>query len=104
MSKTGDWHNQAMALTDAALRERRQGNRAAAKEFFGQALQQELAALAGLEESDNLARSILHRSAGWLALDCGQTPVGGKVGLRRPGRRPGSGYGRAAAGSIGGRP
>ena len=79
MSKTGDWHNQAMALTDAALRERRQGNSATAKEFFGQALQQELAALADLDESDNLARSILHRSAGWLALDCGQPRLAEKL-------------------------
>ena len=79
MSKTGDWHNQAMALTDAALRERRQGNSATAKEFFGQALQQELAALADLDDHDTLARSILHRSAGWLALDCGQPRLAEKL-------------------------
>ena len=79
MSKAGDWHNQAMALTDAALRKRRQGKDAAAKEFFGQALQQELAAIADLDESDNLARSILHRSAGWLALDCGQPRLAEKL-------------------------
>ena len=79
MSKAGDWHNQAMELTDAALRKRRQGNDAAAKEFFGQALQQELAAIADLDEPDNLAWSILHRSAGWLALDCGQPRLAEKL-------------------------
>ena len=79
MSKTGDLHNQAMELTDAALRKRRQGNGAAARELFGQALQQELAALAALDEPDNLARAILHRSAGWLALDCGQPRLAEKL-------------------------
>ena len=79
MSKAGDWHNQAMELTDAALRERRQGKDAAAKESFERALQQELAAIANLDESDNLARSIIHRSAGWLALDCGQPRLAEKL-------------------------
>ena len=79
MSKVGDLHNRAMELTDAAVRDRRQGDVAKAAALFEQALNHELDALAGLEQSDGLAAAILHRSAAWLALDCNQPRLAEKL-------------------------
>ena len=79
MSKVSDLHNRAMELTDAAVRDRRQGNGAKAAALFEQALGYEMDALAGLEQSDGLADAILHRSAAWLALDCNQPRLAEKL-------------------------
>ena len=40
------------------------------RSFLEQALEFELAAIAELYDQDGLTWSVLHRSAGWLALDC----------------------------------
>ena len=70
MSKVSDLHNKAMEFADRADMERRQNNEKRAAEFFEQALEFELAAIAELCDQDGLTWSVLHRSAGWLALDC----------------------------------
>ena len=70
MSKVSDLHNKAMEFADRADMERRQSNEKRAAEFFEQALEFELAAIAELCDQDGLTWSVLHRSAGWLALDC----------------------------------
>lgn len=72
MSSVKDAHNQAMDAAFFADRERRRGNAERAAELFQQALDWELAALAGMDESDGMSWAVLHRSAGWLALDCNQ--------------------------------
>ena len=72
MSSVKDAHNQAMDAAFFADRERRRGNAERAAELFQQALDWELAALAGMDESDGMSWGVLHRSAGWLALDCNQ--------------------------------
>ena len=72
MSSVKDAHNQAMDAAFFADRERRRGNGERAAELFQQALEWELAALAGMDESDGMSWAVLHRSAGWLALDCNQ--------------------------------
>ena len=70
MSSVKDFHNQAMEFTDRAIRERARGDEVASLGYFEQALESELAAIAQLEASDGLLWSVLHRSAGSLALDC----------------------------------
>ena len=70
MSSVKDFHNQAMEFTDRAIRERARGDEVASIGYFEQALESELAAIAQLEASDGLLWSVLHRSAGSLALDC----------------------------------
>ena len=52
--------------------ERKNGNEEKAAPLFERALELELQALAELTENEGLWWSVLHRSAGWLALDCGQ--------------------------------
>ena len=104
MSDECNAHDYAMEAAFFADQERKAGNEKKAAPLFEQALQLELQALAATEKSEGLWWSILHRSAGWLALDCGQPRLAEKLGLRRSGRRSGSGYGRSTAGSVDGRP
>ena len=70
MGKVSDLHNKAMECVDHAVMERRRGNEKRATEFFEQALKFELNAIDALDDQNGLSWSILHRSAGWLALDC----------------------------------
>ena len=72
MSSVKDFHDHAMEFTDRAIRERARGDAAASLRYFEQALEAELAAIAELEASDGLLWSVLYRSAGSLALDCGR--------------------------------
>lgn len=72
MGNVSDLHNKAMECVDHAVMERRRGNEKRATEFFEQALKFELNAIDALDDQNGLSWSILHRSAGWLALDCDQ--------------------------------
>lgn len=73
MSDLNKFHDEAMDKAFFADQERRRGNEEQAVALFEQALDLELKALAKITESvdqDGLTWSVLHRSAGWLALDC----------------------------------
>ena len=70
MSSARELHDRAMALVDQAIRERDQGNTEHSVELFRKALESEMAAIEELPEQGGLAWSILHRSAGAMALDC----------------------------------
>ena len=70
MSGVRDYHDIAMEFADIGLRNRVRGNAERALAYFEQALDFELEAISELSDSDGLAWSILHRSAGTLALDC----------------------------------
>ena len=72
MTSVRELHNKAMDFTDRAFVERNRGNSERSLEFFEKALDTELAAIAELDETRGLTWSILHRSAGTLALDCGR--------------------------------
>ncbi len=73
MTTARELHDKAMDSAFFAMRERTQGNSEEAARLFDQALQAELAAITELEnlgQMDELTRSIWHRSAATLALDC----------------------------------
>lgn len=70
MSNIKDLHDQAMEFADRAIRERARGRADQSLRYFERALELELAAIAELDTTDGLLWSILHRSAGSLALDC----------------------------------
>ena len=70
MSSVREHHNLAMEFADLGIRNRVRGNAERALAYFKQALDFELAAIAELDQSEGLAWSVLHRSAGTLALDC----------------------------------
>ena len=70
MSALDKFHNKAMEVAFFADQERRRGNEKQAVELFELALKLELKALEQITEFVEPTYSILHRSAGWLALDC----------------------------------
>ena len=70
MDALDKFHNKAMEVAFFAEQERRRGNEKRAAELFDQALELELKAFDEITESVEPTYSILHRSAGWLALDC----------------------------------
>ena len=70
MSALDKFHNKAMEVAFFADQERRRGNEKQAAELFEQALDLELKALDEITEPVEPTYSIMHRSAGWLALDC----------------------------------
>ena len=70
MSSARELHDRAMTFVDRALRERDRGNTELSRDLFRKALESEMAAIEELPEQGGLAWSILHRSAGAMALDC----------------------------------
>jgi hypothetical protein len=73
MNQMHDLHHNAMRLVDEADRLRRAGNPQAAREHLRQAFEQERQAATASAADVNLepTRSVLHRSAASLALECG---------------------------------
>ena len=72
MSPLDKLHDQAMEAAFLADLERRRGNEEQAVELFNKALDLELKAIAEMTTPVEPTWSILHCSAGWLALDCNQ--------------------------------
>ena len=70
MSEVNDIHNKAMDLVELSLIERLRGNEESELQFVRQALTLELAAIEKLEAPVEPTFSVLHRSAGTLALRC----------------------------------
>lgn len=70
MSALDKFHDEAMDAAFLAEMEKRQGNQERAQELFAQALELELKAIKEMNEPIEPTYSVLHRSAGWLALDC----------------------------------
>ena len=75
MSAINDFHHEAMEFSARALMARMHGNTEEAAALFERALENELAAIQDMEERGSFAEptySVLHRSAGTLAMDCKQ--------------------------------
>ena len=70
MSEVNDLHNMAMDLAERGLAQRLQGNLDGESDFARQALEFEIAAIQELKEPVEPTFSVLHRSAGTLALRC----------------------------------
>jgi hypothetical protein len=72
MSTLDVLHDQSMEKAFFADLERREGNEGQAVELFKKALALERKAINAMTNPVEPTWSILHRSAGWLALDCNQ--------------------------------
>lgn len=70
MSEINELHNKAMDLAELALIERLRGNTEAESDYSWQALRFEISAIEELQEPVEPTFSVLHRSAGTLALRC----------------------------------
>ncbi len=82
MSKVNEFHNKAMEFAEHGLLARIRGNNEAALPFFEQALEAEVAAIENMDEYVEPTFSVLHRSAGALALDCNQIRRAEKLAAR----------------------
>ena len=82
MTASKDSHSRAMDLAFYADQQRRTGNSTEALQLFEQALDLELNAISALEESQGLSSDVLHRSAGWLALDCNRPRLAEQLAAR----------------------
>lgn len=75
MKDSGNPHQQAMDLVEAAMLERSRGNGEKTVRLYAEALKLEMAAIAELEQYRERVEptwSVLHRSAGWMAFNSGQ--------------------------------
>ena len=72
MPLTDELHDRAMEQVDIAIAARRQGRADDANDRFRQALQLEKQAIAEYVGPKGLTWALLHRSAAFLALDCGE--------------------------------
>jgi hypothetical protein len=74
MKTVNDYHEHAMELADRALEARRRGNGKAAQEYFQEALADErrAAEMVAPDLDAEPTRSVLHRSAASLAVECGE--------------------------------
>lgn len=71
MSEASNLHDQAMEITDQAMRAQRRGQKEEAQRLFGEAYEKEAAGIDALEEHEHVEPwyTVLHRSAATLALD-----------------------------------
>ncbi len=79
MNPTDKYHDQAMETAFQADQERRLGNIEKASELYRYALDLELKAIKEMHEPVEPTYSILHRSAGWLAIDCNEIRLAEKL-------------------------
>ena len=82
MSDVNDLHHKAMDLAELALIERLKGNSVESSELFRKALDFELAAINELDGAVEPTFSILHRSAGTMALHCGQIRMAEQIAAK----------------------
>ncbi len=92
MNQIAALHHEAMSLSDEAMAAESSGDRLRSRELFLRAFQREREA-AGLVAEDLLfepTRSVLHRSAASLAIDCGEYREAGRlIGVALAGNPPG---------------
>ena len=72
MNTAREFHDLAIQSADRAILARARGAADESLTFFEQALEFELSAITALDASEGLLWSLLHRSAGSFALDCGR--------------------------------
>ena len=82
MSKIKELHAQAVEYAERALLARMRGETEIAIGIFGEALKCEIAAIDEMHEPREPTYSILHRSAGTLALDCNDLRTAEKMAAR----------------------
>lgn len=88
MSEVNDLHNMAMDRAELALRERLRGNVNGEVDLARQALDLELAAIRELQEPIEPTFSVLHRSAGTLALRCHEYRLAEQIAAKALAQEP----------------
>ena len=88
MNEVSNLHNMAMDMAESALLERLRGNRDAEIEYSRRALEFELAAIEELVDPVEPTFSVLHRSAGTLALRCEKFQLAEKLAFKALAQEP----------------
>ena len=88
MSTMNLLHRKAMDFAAHGLIARHTGDSVDAFEYFNQALEYELAAIAEITEIIEPTHSVLHRSAATLALDCGDDRLAEKLAAKALSEEP----------------
>lgn len=88
MSDVNDLHNKAMDLAEFALVEHLRGNAEGEADFVRQALDLELAAIQELKDPIEPTFSVLHRSAGTLALRCNEHRLAERLAAKALAQEP----------------
>jgi hypothetical protein len=88
MNEVSYLHNKAMDLAESALLERLRGNKDAEIALSRQALEFELAAIEKLVDPIEPTFSVLHRSAGTLALRCEQFQLAEQIAFKALAKEP----------------
>ena len=88
MSDVNDLHHKAMDLAELALIERLKGNSGESSTLFRKALDFELAAISELDGEIEPTFSVLHRSAGTMALHCGEIRLAEQIAAKALSREP----------------
>ena len=88
MSDVNDLHHKAMDLAELALIERLKGNSGESSTLFRKALDFELAAISELDGEIEPTSSVLHRSAGTMALHCGEIRLAEQIAAKALSREP----------------
>ena len=88
MSDVNDLHNKAMDLAEWALLARLRGYAESEADLARQALEMELAAIQELKEPIEPTFSVLHRSAGTLALRCGDYRLAEQIAAKALAQEP----------------
>ena len=88
MSMINGFHNEAMDLAELALIERLRGNLLREAELTRQALELELAAIRELKDPVEPTFSVLHRSAGTLALRCNDYRLAERIAAKALSEHP----------------
>ncbi len=79
MNRSSTSHDRAMDLAFFADRSKAAGNLDEARRLYAEALESELEALRALQDPTPTTRAVMHRSAAWLALDCGNIRLSEKL-------------------------
>lgn len=79
MNESRAAHDRAMDLAFLADRSKAAGNLNEAGRLYAQALESEVAALGALHSPSPMTFAVMHRSAAWLALECGEIRLAEKL-------------------------
>ena len=79
MNESRAAHDRAMDLAFLADRSKATGNLDEAGRLYAQALESEVAALGALHSPSPMTFAVMHRSAAWLALECGEIRLAEKL-------------------------
>ncbi len=84
MSIASDLHDKAMECVDFAMFAKRRGDEEEARRLYEEAYANEVAGIEALEEHERVEpwRSVLHRSAAWLAINCDRPRDAEKVAAK----------------------